>query len=291
MSKLIIHKGSHIPEKPKIIETGNSTFHSKFLGKTVFFRCSDDGQKIAGVVTGNEGSELIVNLAVPNNDGVLVRAKDSFTHIKPEDATVIDAITLSGRDVKSWDSSAVMKTKGFSEVKDSEGNTIDYRDVKIEGYASTFVETTPEDRDGDYIMDNAFDRTLKEFKDNPVMLIDHRRTVASMMGSYSKISTNKTGLAISGNLTNSPHPEALHTRSLVAEGHLKTLSIGGAFFYADDYRGIEEVKLMEISLVVVPANPDATFHVRSIDTDFAEKAFKYHSKMHGGEVRMKFSPH
>ena len=61
------------------------------------------------------------------------------------------------------------------------------------------------------------------------------------------------------------------TRFKVAEGHLKTLSMGGLFHYKEDGRGIFKVDLWEGSLTPIPANPDATFSVRSLTDD--EKHF------------------
>lgn len=260
-------------------------------GKTVLFRLSEKGQVIAGVVKSTDGSDGMVEVALasPNNDGLLVVSKDSTIRIRREDLSPIDAVAVTGRDVKRWQNDSPVEGLKKVEVKDSNGNIIDYRDVTFDGYGSTFQGTTPEDRDGDYILPGAFDKTLKSFRANPVMLTDHTRSVKNLMGSYPKVSITDRGLALSGQLTNSAHPDAVHTRALVAEGHLKTLSIGGMFFYLEDYRGIQEITLYETSLVVVPANPDALFTVRSLDTESAEKAFKHHAKLYGGEVRLKMT--
>lgn len=259
------------------------------VGKTVTFKTTDDGPRIAGVVRKQSGAVLEVAFALPNADGVLVVTKDATTYVLKENATVLDAVTRQG-DVKAFETRDPLKRcKAASEVKDEDGNIIDYRGVTFEGYGSTFEHITPEDRDGDYIVEGAFDRSIKSFRDNPVMLTDHTRRVNNLMGHYQQISVNERGLALKGMVTDSPHPDAQHVRFNIVEGSLKTLSIGGSFFYRDDYRGIEEIELHETSLVVVPANPDATFQVRSVDADFVEKAFKAHAKRWGGEVRAKIS--
>ena len=41
------------------------------------------------------------------------------------------------------------------------------------------------------------------------------------------------------------------------------MSIGGVFKYEEDGKAIEEVDLMEISLVAIPMNPDARFVVKA----------------------------
>lgn len=252
---------------------------------TVVFRLSAEGHPIAGVVKSIQGSRATVKLALPNYDGLLVCSKDAEVSVAVEDLTPIDA-PFKSADVKRWETSSPVKSKAAEEIKDENGVIVDYRDVTFDGFGSTFAETTPEDRDGDNIPQGAF-KNLPEFRTNPVMLTDHTRSVSNLMGSYSRIAPNDRGLAVTGNITNSNHPDAVHVRSLVAEGHLKTLSIGGAFFYEDDFMTISEIMLYEISLVVVPANPDAIFQVRGLDVDYAEKAFRHHAKMHGGEVRLK----
>ena len=46
------------------------------------------------------------------------------------------------------------------------------------------------------------------------------------------------------------------------------------FQYGADGRAIEKVELWEISLVAVPANPDALVSARAIDFDDATRAMK-----------------
>lgn len=57
----------------------------------------------------------------------------------------------------------------------------------------------------------------------------------------------------------------------VAEGNLQTMSIGGIFKYEEDGKAIEEVDLMEISLVAIPMNPDARFIVKEASEENIEK--------------------
>ena len=103
----------------------------------------------------------------------------------------------------------------------------------------------------------AFRQTIKEFKKTPVMLIDHENSVRNIAGSYSEIREDEKGLFVQGDISNAP--ELNTVRALVAEGHLKTLSIGGMFYYEDDGKAISKVDLMEVSLVAIPMNPDARF--------------------------------
>ena len=139
-----------------------------------------------------------------------------------------------------------------------DGNRIvDYQNVSFRGYASTNEDVTKGDRIGDYLRKGAFRKTIKEFRKNPVMLIDHENSVRNIAGSYTKLVEDDTGLYVEGKISNAP--ELATVRPLVAEGHLKTLSIGGMFYYEDDGKAISEVDLMEVSLVAIPMNPDARF--------------------------------
>ena len=152
------------------------------------------------------------------------------------------------------------------------GEIEDYRNVTFEGFASTFASVTAADRQGDNIVEGAFTRTIAKFMENPVMLIDHENSVHQIAGSYEKLSQTSSGLAVRGRVSDAPRLKDV--RFLLAEGHLRALSIGGMFRYDVDGRTILEIELFEISLVAVPANPDALFSVRKISIDDATKAYK-----------------
>jgi HK97 family phage prohead protease len=242
---------------------------------------------IVGVVGSVEGSVAKVKLCLPNTSGALVMSQESELVVPLCDLNVFDAEVIKNANVKAYSSTAEVKVgEKAVEVRDAEGKLEDYRDVTFEGMASTFRSVTPEDRDGDYIMEGAFTKWIGEFRRNPVMLIDHERCVESLMGYYSRVNVIAgRGLAVEGRVTNSPTDEAKHVRFQLVEGALKTLSIGGSFFYMDDMRGIEEVRLHEISLVVIPANPDAMITTRPVTAKHAERVMKMHLSQNGGELR------
>ncbi len=270
-------------------QTQTPTPKSPLLGKTVFFRLRAEGETIAGVITETDGTTAKVKLCLPNADGILVMSQTSEVSVPLHDLTQLDAEVVKNRDVKAYSENAlVMVGEKATPVMDPDesGTICDYRDVTFSGMASTFQAVTPEDRDGDYILPGAFSKWIAEFRRNPVMLSDHDRSVKNLMGHYTKVSViADRGLAVEGMVTNSPHKDAKHIRFQLVEQSLKTLSIGGSFFYLDDMRGIEEIRLHEISLVVVPANPDAVITTRSLTGEHAEKAFKAHTQQHGGQVR------
>jgi HK97 family phage prohead protease len=263
------------------------TEDSSLIGKTVFFKMKDIDTSIVGVVDSIDGSFAVVKLCLPNTEGVLVMAQGEGTLVPLIDLNVFDAQVVKNANVKAYNGAAeVVLGEKAVEVRDSDGYLEDYRNVTFEGMASTFKGVTPEDRDGDYIMDGAFTKWINEFRRNPVLLTDHTRSVKNLMGYYPRVSVVPgRGLAVEGKVTNSPHADAKHVRFQLVEGALKTLSIGGSFFYMDDMRGIEEVRLHEISLVVIPANPDAMIVTRPITAKHAESVMKMHLSQNGGELR------
>lgn len=157
----------------------------------------------------------------------------------------------------------------FKVIKDESGAIIDYQDVKIAGYGSTNEDVTKADRTGDYLRKGAFKKTIKKFMNNPVMLADHSNSTKTIVGKYTHVEEDDKGLYIEGAVSNSP--EQKNIRFQVAEGNLQTMSIGGIFKYEEDGKAIEEVDLMEISLVAIPMNPDARFVVKEAGKDKIEK--------------------
>lgn len=168
------------------------------------------------------------------------------------------AVGLDGQDAKK-----------FTAVK-GEGDIIsDYLNVEIRGYLSTFKNTTESDRDGDVVEEGAFAETIAEFNKNPVMLRDHLNMVSHLAGTFTKVKEDKRGLYVEGRLSNAP--DTRDVRFKVAEGMLRSLSMGGIFYYKEDRRTIFKVKLWEGSLVPIPANQDALFQARSLNE--VEKKF------------------
>jgi HK97 family phage prohead protease len=174
-----------------------------------------------------------------------------------------------------------LDAKKVESIKDGEGNIIDYRNVRLTGYLSTFKHVTESDRQGDYVEAGAFRDTLKRFMQNPVMLTDHRNSVANLAGTFTDMKEDKNGLRFEALLSNAPGN--IDVRFKVAEGMLRTTSMGGIFHYKEDGRGIFKVDLWEGSLTPIPANPDARFSVRDLDdTDrkYLRTAHKFASYYH-----------
>jgi HK97 family phage prohead protease len=154
--------------------------------------------------------------------------------------------------------------KKFDTVKEGD-KIVDYQNVVLKGYLSTFKDHTPSDRDGDYVLPGAFAETIPNFMKNPVLLVNHRNTVQDLAGGFTKVVEDSKGLYVEAKITNSPAEWARDVRFKVAEGFLRTMSMGGIFYYKEDQHGIFKVSLWEGSLTPIPANPDAVFSTRQLD--------------------------
>jgi HK97 family phage prohead protease len=270
--------GVKLKQAPAIVSP-NKTLVS-LIGKAVFFGSA--GERVAGKVARIEGTNVIVNLAVPSRDGLLI-VSDSELTVKASEIEVTKALMQQKR-VARFDAGVAINPvaqgeKRFSIVGGDKGAPVeDYLNVSIEGHASTFGTPTDKDRGGDYVMPGAFDKTLRDFMANPVMLVNHRNSVESIAGSWEKVSVDSAGLGVRGVISNAPDMRSI--RFKLVEAHLKGLSIGGIWYYADDNSGIEEAKLFEISLVAIPMNQKTLAHTASIGELDCQKAFAGYWKTH-----------
>jgi len=247
---------------------------SNMIGKSVTVE-SPEG-KWLGVVKTVAGDMLIVSPAIMKEGHLLVDWEQASV-VHPAFANPFSGIAVEACKMKAWDEQANIRHKRVA-VTNEQGMIEDYKDVTINGYLSTFESFTPKDRDGDYVKATAFDKSLGRFGKNPVMLLDHVNDIDHVAGSFTNMQKDGNGLAVIGKVSNAP--ELRKVRFLVAEGHLKTLSMGGLFLYGADGKAINEVELWEGSIVPVPANPDARFSVRSLDPIISSKALRRHMRDH-----------
>ena len=143
----------------------------------------------------------------------------------------------------------------LTEVKAVENDGV----VRISGYANNKYIS---DRYGD--IPTPFNREyvyeLTEFKKNPILLLNHNSNIGSIAGKVTEIREDVKGLYFEAEFTKSEHiAEILHAKQLVQEGILKTVSIGGVWHYEDEHNRdhLTLAEIMEISLVAVPADPNA----------------------------------
>lgn len=137
-------------------------------------------------------------------------------------------------------------------------------DLKIEGYASTVAE----DRASDVILASAWTKSggLNNFQRNPILLFNHNYD--KPIGKVVAMGTDSKGLKVVGVISKS----CGDIYNLVKEGILSTFSVGFVIKDADynkevDGLIVKDAELLEISVVSVPCNQDATFSVaKSFDS-------------------------
>jgi HK97 family phage prohead protease len=235
--------------------------------------CEHDGKRFYARKSGDE-----LFLCLPDPSGILWKTSErilvppsmSFHSLGETNFPV----TREGKFSSFQTRPEVTVDEKMMTVRDADQRVVDYRDVAVEGMASTFTE----DRDKETILEGAFNRTLADFKRNPVLLMDHQNSVHNIAGSFSRIRASSAGLEVRGEISNAP--ELRKIRFLVAEKHLRAFSIGGLFRYSEEnFSQIKEVSLFEVSLVAVPANQEALFQSRGLRVDDAKKAFDLFSRV------------
>ena len=156
-------------------------------------------------------------------------------------------------DIKTFKGS---KSVELSDFKAVEENGV----VKISGYANN---KNIADRYGDIRtpFNRSFVYELEEYRRNPVLLLDHEAEVKKLCGTVTEIYEDERGLYFEATLSTSDLPEVKHARTLIKEGYLKTVSIGGIWLYEDmeNPSHLTLAKIFEISLVAIPADTYATF--------------------------------
>lgn len=150
-------------------------------------------------------------------------------------------------------------------------------ELKIEGYASTAAI----DRSADVILASAWTKSggLNNFQRNPILLFNHNYD--KPIGKVVAMGTDSRGLKINGVISKS----AGDVYNLVKEGVLSTFSVGFLIKDADydkenDGLIVKDAELLEISVVSVPCNQDATFSVaKSFDSQTDYLTLENNSKM------------
>nr|DAL17669.1 MAG TPA_asm: prohead serine protease [Caudoviricetes sp.] len=133
--------------------------------------------------------------------------------------------------------------------------------IIISGYANTkYVADRYGDIPQEYNRDFVYE--LTQYKKNPILLLDHYADTSCLIGKCLEIYEDDRGLYFKAVLTESDLPQIKHAKTLIKEGILKTLSIGGRWRYEDpqDEHKLTLATIYEISLVCVPADPNAMLH-------------------------------
>lgn len=147
---------------------------------------------------------------------------------------------------------------------------------EIEGHAAVFGNV---DLQGDVIVKGAFRKTLADWKraKSKIPLVDGHLSSdsKSLLGSVTRAEEDAVGLKFRAAFSSDPSSQVVRTKAL--EGHLDGVSIGylpmpgGVSFKqaegGEPVRVLSEVRLLEISLTPVPANPEARLtSVKSVTT-------------------------
>lgn len=168
----------------------------------------------------------------------------------------------------------------LAQIKMVDGGSGDDEELKISGYAST----TSEDRARDVIQSAAWTKGgLNNYQKNPILLFNHDYN--NPIGKATLISADDGGLFIEGTIV----PGTKEYR-LIKSGILKTFSVGFLIKdaeYLDKTGGllVTDAELLEISVVSVPCNQDATFELSksaSSQKDYTQILEKFGKKADEG---------
>jgi HK97 family phage prohead protease len=142
--------------------------------------------------------------------------------------------------------------------------------------------TATEDRHRD-IVDQKF--KLTNFKKNPVLLDSHSYdSITDIVGKVSKIGIKDGKLKGSVEFA-LDNPKGMLAYKLAEGGFLNATSIGFIpLKFEDDYKRIAESELLEISVVAVPANPEALMSKLKEFTEATEEEIKEVVKARAEEI-------
>lgn len=124
-------------------------------------------------------------------------------------------------------------------------------------YGSTFGN---EDLGGDVVVKGAFKKSLEDTPaENVYMFYNH--DTKEIIGEYTEIQEDEHGLKIEGKLFVDNIQRAKETYFLMKKGLIKKFSIGYSVVkksFEGGKRMLEELKLVEVSPVTFPMNPEAS---------------------------------
>lgn len=131
-----------------------------------------------------------------------------------------------------------------------------------EGVIEVVVSNSKEDRQGERIVMEGID--LKQIKRNPVVLYGHDYQ-GLPIGKITKIWVDGSNLKARIQLAVKEYPFAATVYDLIMGGYLNAVSIGGMVkSWSGDFTIIEELEMVELSIVPVGAHRDALVVARSL---------------------------
>ena len=151
---------------------------------------------------------------------------------------------------------------------------VDGSNGTFEGLAAVYGNV---DEHGDVIVPGAFTKTLMAARERP-LLLEHRNAIGTV-----SLTDSTAGLVARGKLTLGA-TAGKDAHELLKSGALKGLSVGFQtldYDYAGEARRLKELKLYEVSLVAIPANPQAnvtSFKTFKATENEIKSALKYFRK-------------
>lgn len=143
----------------------------------------------------------------------------------------------------------------------------------IAGYANT----SDRDRMGDIVKPEAWAKGIDNFRLNPILLLQHDHD--KPIGKVTSVVVDKKGLFVEAVLSSAAESN-YGVNTLIRDGVLKSFSVGfmvkdASYDKQEDILFIEDVELLEISVVSVPANQYSLFSVKkSFDNDEEYNTFR-----------------
>lgn len=133
-----------------------------------------------------------------------------------------------------------------------------------EGVLEAVITTSSVDRHRESIVTTGID--TKAYMQNPVVLYGHDYE-GLPIGKTIKLTEQKNKIKARFQLAVDIFPFAKTVFDMVTNGYLNAVSIGGVVRqWSEDYMTIEEMEMVEFSVVPIPANPEALITSRSLET-------------------------
>lgn len=132
-----------------------------------------------------------------------------------------------------------------------------------EGVLECVVTTASEDRHGENIDTKGIN--TDRYMENPVVLYGHDY-YGLPIGKTIKLTEQAKKMKARFQLATDILPFAATVYAMVKAGYINAVSIGGIVKkWSEDYRTIEEMEMLEFSIVSIPANPEALITGRSFE--------------------------
>lgn len=132
-----------------------------------------------------------------------------------------------------------------------------------DGVLEAVITTSSVDRHRENIITTGID--TKNYMDNPVVLYGHDYE-GLPIGKTLKLTEMKNKIKARFQLAVDIFPFAKTVYDMITNGYINAVSIGGVVRqWSDDYMTIEEMEMVEFSVVPIPANPEALITSRSLE--------------------------